>query len=204
MNTNQEQGTGAMKVPRRIKALGFVTCAIALAGPAAAQAGSGGVGVGGGGKGHHGQKHHGQKTVAGKKAKLRHGKAIAPRRAPSRVKRAIKAANSIRHKPYKYGGGHARWHDSGYDCSGASSYVLGKYGARKLSSPRPSGSLMRYGSSGAGKWITVYANGGHAYVKIAGLRFDTSNTGGNGPRWSKDTKGGKVNGPFHVRHPGSL
>lgn len=169
----------------------------ALVGPTAAQAGSGGVGVGGSGGG-------GGKTVAGKKAKLRNGKAIAPRSAPARVKRAIAAGNAIRHKPYRLGGGHARWKDSAYDCSGAVSYTLGKYGAKVLDAPMASGGFTRYGRSGAGKWITVYANSGHMYVKIAGLRFDTSNTGGNGPRWTKDLKGGKVNGPFRVRHPAGL
>ncbi|CAN5542952.1 hypothetical protein BH10ACT11_BH10ACT11_00810 [soil metagenome] len=170
----------------------------ALVGPSAAQAGSGGVGVGGGSGG-------GQ-TVKGKKAKLVNGKALAPKSAPASVKRAIAAGNAIRHKPYRLGGGHAKWKDSAYDCSGAASYVLGKYGARKLDAPMPSGSFNKYGRSGAGKWITVYSNGGHMYVKVAGLRFDTSNTGSrkDGPRWTTDVKGGKANGPFHVRHPVGL
>lgn len=183
---------------KRLTVFGLCCAAMALlALPAGALGGSGGVGTGGGDG----------PTVKGKKAKLVNGKAIAPRSAPAAVKRAIAAANSIRRKPYRSGGGHARWKDSAYDCSGAASFTLGKYGARKLDAPMPSGSFMRgWGKKGAGKWITTYANGGHMYVKIAGLRFDTSNTGHrkSGPRWTKDLKGGKANGPFSVRHPAGL
>ncbi len=109
--------------------------------------------------------------------------AVAPSNAPQRIVNAIEAGNRIRKKPYKYGGGHARWEDSGYDCSGAVSYVL--HAAKMLKSPTPSGPLMRWGDTGKGGWITVYANGGHAYAVIAGLRWDTSamGSGGNGPRW---------------------
>ncbi len=161
--------------------------------------GSGGVGLGGSNGG-------GGKTVKGKKAKLVNGKAIAPASAPAAVKRAIRAGNQIRHKPYRLGGGHGKWKDTAYDCSGAASYVLGKYGARKLAAPMPSGGFARYGLAGSGKWITVYSNGGHMYLKVAGLRFDTSNTHKrkSGPRWTTDVKGGKVNGPFHTRHPAGL
>lgn len=118
-----------------------------------------------------------------RKAKLRKGRAIPPDNAPRRVKKAIRAANEIRKKPYKYGGGHGRWNDSGYDCSGAVSYVLRAAGALKR--PLDSGGLSRWGRHGKGKWITVYAHGGHAYAMIAGLRWDTSMTPGDGPGWSK-------------------
>ena len=91
---------------------------------------------------------------------------IAPASAPTRVKRVIEAANRIVEKPYIYGGGHKPTSsgvlDAGYDCSGAVSYAL--YGGRFLRSPLPSGSLMSWGQRGTGSWITVYANGGHAYV----------------------------------------
>ncbi len=52
------------------------------------------------------------------------GLAVAPRRRPDEVKAIIEAGNGIAKKPYKYGGGHGRWSDSGYDCSGSVSYVL--------------------------------------------------------------------------------
>jgi cell wall-associated NlpC family hydrolase len=144
-----------------------------------------------------------QKPVCGKKlttrdykAKLVDGKAIAPVLAPARVKQAIAAANRIRHKPYVYGGGHGSFESSGYDCSGAVSYAL--RGGKFLSSPLSSGPLMSWGNSGKGKWITVYSHSGHAFIVIAGLRFDTSGTGGSGPRWHSSI--GSTSG-FTTRYP---
>ena len=139
----------------------------------------------------------------GAEAKLRStGLASAPSSAPIEVKRAIKAANSIDFASYCTGGGHGHWHSQCYDCSGAVSYVLGPKGAGILDSPLDSGSLERWGTRGRGSWITVYTNAGHAYVVIAGLRFDTSqpDDGASGPGWSKDVKAGLVNGPFQKRH----
>ena len=133
-----------------------------------------------------------------KKARLVNGKAIAPDSAPARVKRVIKYANRIRKKPYVYGGGHASFNSSGYDCSGAVSYTL--RGGKFLSSPLASTGFMSWGKRGKGKWITIYSNPGHAYVVIAGLRFDTSNTSGDGPRWSKSLV--STPGRFTARHPG--
>ena len=139
------------------------------------------------------------------KAKIVAGRAIPPADAPPEVVNAINAANKIVGKPYKYGGGHGRLEDSGYDCSGTISYAL--HGAGLLGgSPLDSGSFMRWGEPGKGKWITVYTNPGHAFVMIAGLRLDTGmrdNTvrgqfPGRGPRWAKvkrSTRG------FVARHP---
>jgi len=128
------------------------------------------------------------------------GKAIAPATAPAAVKAAIDAANRISDKPYRYGGGHGRWEDSGYDCSGAMSYVL--HGAGLLDSPLTSGGFMSYGERGAGAWITSYAHGGHGYLVIAGLRFDTGwNNAGKGPRWSEELR--PTDG-YTVRHPAGL
>jgi hypothetical protein len=133
------------------------------------------------------------------KALLVRGRAIPPADAPAAVKRVIAAANKIRSKPYIYGGGHARWWDSGYDCSGAVSFAL--HGGELLTTPMPSGSLAGWGSPGKGRWITVYANGGHAYAIIAGLRWDTAGTThGTGPRWHKSLKA-QARGPFTTRHP---
>jgi hypothetical protein len=130
------------------------------------------------------------------KAKIVNGKAIAPINAPARVKAAIAAANRIESKPYIYGGGHARWNDSGYDCSGSVSYAL--HGGDFLDSPLPSGSLMRWEQPGLGRWITVFANGGHAYAVIAGLRWDTSMTPGDGPGWSAQMRS---RAGYVARHP---
>jgi len=115
------------------------------------------------------------------------GSATAPADAPRQVRKAINAANKIRFKPYQWGGGHRSFKSKGYDCSGAVSYVL--YGAGLLESPMPSGPLATsWGSFGRGRWITVFANAGHTYMVVAGLRFDTSAVGeklnrGSGPRW---------------------
>jgi peptidoglycan hydrolase-like protein with peptidoglycan-binding domain len=122
--------------------------------------------------------------------------AIAPDSAPPEVKAAIAAANKITSKPYKYGGGHGRWEDTGYDCSGAVSYAL--HGAGLLDQALDSSGFMSWGDSGPGQWMTIYANSGHAYIVIAGLRFDTSGSGEKGPRWREETRSGSG---YTVRHP---
>jgi cell wall-associated NlpC family hydrolase len=127
-------------------------------------------------------------TVAGNKAKLKNGRAYAPANAPANVKKMIWAANKIQKKPYVWGGGHGALPDArGYDCSGAVSYAL-KYGGILDGDPRDAVGFFSWGKSGKGQWVTVYANGSHAYVVIAGLRLDTSRAGdttdsGSGPRW---------------------
>jgi cell wall-associated NlpC family hydrolase len=137
------------------------------------------------------------KLLPGQKAKLgKDGQAIAPADAPEAVKQAIWAANKIVKKPYRYGGGHARVEDSGYDCSGTVSYAL--IGAALLKSPLDSSSFMKWGDRGKGTWITVYTNPGHAYAIIAGLRLDTSGPGERGPRWRKVKRSAKG---FVARHP---
>lgn len=139
-------------------------------------------------------------TVPGSKAKLVHGRAIAPADAPRRVQKVIAAANKIRNKPYEYGGGHGSWRDRGYDCSGSVSYAL--HGGGLLSTPLDSTGLSRYGKRGKGAWISVYGNPGHAYMIVAGLRFDTSNTRGDGPSWSRSLS--STSGSYKVRHPRGL
>jgi cell wall-associated NlpC family hydrolase len=129
-------------------------------------------------------------------AKLVGTRAVPPPDAPPAVRKVIAAANKIRTRPYVYGGGHGRWNDRGYDCSGAVSFAL--HGGSLIGVPMPSGSLMGWGSAGLGRWITVYANGGHAYAVIAGLRWDTSGTGGQGPRWHSDMRSATG---FTARHP---
>jgi hypothetical protein len=132
-------------------------------------------------------------------ARLVNGKAYAPAGAPRAVVRAIRAGNKIQSKPYRYGGGHRAFQDTAYDCSGTVSFAL--HGAKLLRSPLDSGSLMKWGVAGQGTWITVYANAGHTYMLIAGLRLDTSGTGGRGPRWQtapRESTG------FVARHPAGL
>lgn len=122
------------------------------------------------------------------RAKLtKKGVAIPPADAPPAVVAAINAGNTIRKMPYRWGGGHQTFYDTGYDCSGAVSFLL--YNAGVLDSPMPSGPLATsWGSYGRGRWITVFANSSHTYMVVAGLRFDTSAVGeslrrGSGPRW---------------------
>jgi hypothetical protein len=141
--------------------------------------------------------------VTGTVAKrMKDGYAAAPMDAPVEVQNAIFAANEIVGKPYVYGGGHnAEFKSEGYDCSGTVSYAL--HGGDLLDAPLDSGSFMRWAKKGNGDWITVYANGGHAWMKIAGLRLDTSSAGerrssGEGPRWRRNLRGGSG---FVKRHP---
>ena len=141
-------------------------------------------------------------TVSGSRAVLRNGIAYAPSRAPENVKNAIWAVNALRRKPYRWGGGHASFHDRGYDCSGAVSYALHYAGA--LSSPMPSTGFLNYGRRGRGRWITIYSRPGHTFAVIAGLRLDTTDfqRGGNtGPRWHID---GRNTDDFVARHPAGL
>lgn len=140
------------------------------------------------------------RCIVFKKAKLVNGKAVAPASAPAKIKRVIARANEIDHLPYNWGGGRATWPNidsSGYDCSGAVSYALRGLGAKVLPSPLPSGPLMSWGKRGKGKWLTVYSNPGHAYLVVAGLRFDTSMTPGDGPGWSKSMR--STSGSFVAR-----
>jgi peptidoglycan hydrolase-like protein with peptidoglycan-binding domain len=125
------------------------------------------------------------------------GLAVAPASAPEEVQAIIEAGNKIAAKPYKYGGGHARFpRDSGYDCSGSISYAL--YGGGLLESPLDSTGFMRWGERGKGEWISVYANAGHAYMVVAGLRFDTSARKVSGSRWSETSRSSRG---YRVRHP---
>ena len=122
------------------------------------------------------------------------GTATAPADAPQVVKEVIAAGNEISNSPYLYGGGHGSFDSpGGYDCSGSISYALN--GGGLLSAPLDSTGFMTWGEGGPGSWITVYSNPGHAYMVVAGIRFDTS---GAPPRWQselRDTTG------YAVTHP---
>jgi hypothetical protein len=127
------------------------------------------------------------------------GRAVAPRDAPQIVRDVINAGNVIAKTPYLWGGGHGSWSSVGYDCSGSVSFALA--GAGLLDSPLTSGLLAKWGAAGPGHWITIYANAGHVFMFVAGLRFDTGGLGGNGTRWQptlRSTAG------FVARHPEGL
>lgn len=127
------------------------------------------------------------------------GRALAPESAPASVVAMIEAANRIRHKPYRWGGGHRSWNSVGYDCSGSLSYVL--HAAGLLDYALDSTGFMRWGGGGGGSWVRIYANRDHVFAVIAGLRWDTSYSDDgdhSGPGWSeamRPTRG------FRLRHP---
>ena len=138
-------------------------------------------------------------TGAVGRATLYNGRAIAPANAPTAVKQVIAYANKIRLKPYIYGGGHGRWWDSGYDCSGAVSFAL--RGGRLITSPMPSGPMMTWGAPGRGRWITVYANAGHTFMVINGKRYDTTGRWDTGSRWQRVDRS---SAGYVARHPAGL
>jgi cell wall-associated NlpC family hydrolase len=127
------------------------------------------------------------------------GTAVAPKDAPQIVRDVINAGNVIAKTPYLWGGGHGSWAASGYDCSGSVSFALA--GAGLLDSPLTSGLLARWGAAGRGRWITIYANGGHVFMEVAGLRFDTGGIRGSGTRWQAT---GRSTAGFVARHPEGL
>jgi len=139
-------------------------------------------------------------TIPGSKARLRYGLAFAPAEAPATVKRAIWAANQLRSKPYRMGGGHRSFNDRAYDCSGTVSYALG--GAGLIKSPMCSSEFRRFGERGQGKWITVYARNGHTFAVIAGLRLDTTPFVTGRERWAPGWQPTfRAPHGFEARHP---
>ncbi len=129
------------------------------------------------------------------------GLAVAPINAPAAVQQVIAAGNTIARLPYRYGGGHATYEDSAYDCSGSISYVFAA--AQLLDHTVASGELARWGAPGPGKWITVFADAGHTFMYVAGLRFDTVALAETGSRWSSRSATENVSA-FSVRHPPGL
>jgi cell wall-associated NlpC family hydrolase len=130
---------------------------------------------------------------------LENGIALPPLDSPAEVRAIIEAGNAIARTPYKWGGGHGRWQDTGYDCSGSVSFALASAGL--LSGPLASGPLMSWGLPGKGTWITVWSNPGHVFMEVAGVRFDTGGTRVTGSRWQatmRSTAG------FVARHPAGL
>src|SRR5947209_13822538 len=130
------------------------------------------------------------------------GLAIAPVDAPPAVQAVIDAGNQIAHLPYRFGGGHGTFIDNAYDCSGSLSFVFAAAGI--LQSTMTSGELMSWGKPGLGKWITVFANNGHTFMYVAGLRFDTVARAETGSRWSGRAADESNLSTFVARHPPGL
>ena len=101
--------------------------------------------------------------------------------------------------PYRFGGGHQNWQDTGYDCSGSVSYAL--HGAGLLDTPLASYDFYTWGEAGPGQWVTIYAKDSHAYMVVAGLRYDTAASKGGGSRW---TAAPRVPVGYVARHPAGL
>ncbi len=137
--------------------------------------------------------------AGGRAALTRRGLAVAPLDSPPEVQAVIAAGNQIARLPYRYGGGHATWIDTAYDCSASVSFAFAAAGL--VRSPMDSTALSGWGDPGAGRWITVYANGGHAWMTVAGLRFDTGGLRVTGSRWQTTGRG---TGGFVARHPAGL
>ena len=131
---------------------------------------------------------------------LDNGVALPPLEAPAEVLKIIEAGNAIARTPYKWGGGHGRFLDTGYDCSGSVSFAL--YAAGLIEGPRDSGGLMSWGKAGPGKWVTIFSSPGHVYMEVAGIRFDTSGARATGSRWQNDLRGRRAG--FVARHPPGL
>jgi peptidoglycan hydrolase-like protein with peptidoglycan-binding domain len=127
------------------------------------------------------------------------GLAIAPPGAPAAVVAIIQAGNQIAHKPYLYGGGHDSWQDSGYDCSGSVSFAL--HGAGLIDTPMSSYDFPGWGQPGPGQWVTVYGMASHAYMVVAGIRFDTSSSKGGGSRWTTEPRS---SAGYTAVHPAGL
>jgi hypothetical protein len=148
-----------------------------------------------------GAKRHGavRHTDITKATALPNGIALPPLDAPEEVKQIIEAGNIIARSPYKWGGGHGKWLDNGYDCSGSVSFALAAAGL--LEGPLASGPLMSWGKPGKGKWVTIYTHPGHVFMEVAGVLFDTSNARITGSRWGNDMRS---TAGFVARHPAGL
>jgi hypothetical protein len=141
----------------------------------------------------------GERVAVDRASALPNGVAVPPLEAPEAVKQIIEAGNIIARSPYVWGGGHGKWIDKGYDCSGSVSFALAAAGL--LNGPLDSGHLSQWGQAGPGRWVTIYANAGHVFMEVAGIRFDTSGQRVTGSRWQNDAR---PTAGFAVRHPPGL
>ena len=64
-----------------------------------------------------------------------------------------------------------------------------------------SGDFESWGDAGPGQWVTIYAKASHAYMVVAGIRFDTSGRTKNNTRWQADMRSSSG---YVARHPTGL
>jgi hypothetical protein len=190
---------------RRRSTTAIIATAAVLVMPALARAdATGGVGAGGAppAAGPAPPANAAHPTVAGTRTKLVNGIAYAPAAAPARVKQLVWSVNTILRKPYVYGGGHGRFIDRGYDCSGLVSFAM--HAAGLLGQPLSAPGFFRFGSYGPGRWITLWVRSGHVFAVVGGLRLDTTpypSRGVEGPRWRPQMRDTSA---FTARHPVGL
>jgi hypothetical protein len=127
--------------------------------------------------------------------------------APDAVAKMWAKAREIdsHHYSYLFGGGHNSSFSPPYDCSGAVSAVL--HAAGLLGSPLVSGDLANWGDSGAGKYITIFANGGHCFMsfKLPGGTHEIFwGTSGENPGGGAGFHSPRSSSGFAVRHPRGL
>jgi cell wall-associated NlpC family hydrolase len=130
---------------------------------------------------------------------LPNGVAVPPLSAPAAVEQIIQAGDQIARTPYIWGGGHGKWLDHGYDCSGSVSFVLASAGL--LDHSQVAADFMHWGKPGPGKWVTIYANAGHVWMTVAGIRFDTVARAQTGSRWVNQMTS---TARYVARHPPGL
>ncbi len=145
---------------------------------------------------------------------LASGLAAAGEEAPTAVKAMVAAGNRLYGTAYLYGGGHGSSLDTlqpAYDCSSAVSYLL-HWGGVLGTSALDSTELESYGEPGPGRYVSIYANPDHAFMYVAGLRFDTvedpaydtgPNSGKPGARW-RVWPSVPAWASWTVRHPAGL
>jgi cell wall-associated NlpC family hydrolase len=130
---------------------------------------------------------------------LSNGVAVPPLESPQAVKDIIQAGDEIARTPYLWGGGHGKWLDHGYDCSGSVSFVLASAGLVDRS--LVAAEFMHWGQPGPGKWVTIYASQTHVFMRVAGIRFDTVARAQTGSRWVNEWTD---TSRYVARHPPGL
>jgi hypothetical protein len=142
------------------------------------------------------------------------GLAAAGEQAPAPVKDMVAAGNRLHGTAYLYGGAHGTSLDTlqpAYDCSSAVSYLL-HWGGVLPAGALDSTGLAGYSQPGPGRWVSIYANAGHAFMYVGGLRLDTvydraydsgPNSGKSGPRW-RVSPSVPAWASWTVRHPAGL
>ena len=120
-------------------------------------------------------------TPGARASLLPDGRGAAPAGAPAAVRAMVAAGNQLVGKPYLYGGGHGLPLNEvapAYDCSSSIDHILYGAGLMSVADDATSTDLESFGEPGPGRWVTIYASADHAFMYVAGLRWDTHNAAG--------------------------